>query len=355
MARQMTPQSNYVAPVFTGATPGNTKKILGGIGCGAGLLIVLALAICGALGYGAYFLTGKVTTSPTNTANSTYKNGNTTSTSSTTSNSDTTTPAPTTGAKTIPLNLAVKYATIMYTIVDIKQGSSFEGDSSTAPMIRVDLKETNPTSHNVIVGYSDIVRLILPDQSAVVPNDYKQLSPPANGASQDNWLDFPVPATTAIDKLSLRFGTPQEAQMDVPLTPGANLAKFQDVTVKPNTNTTYAGLKWTLTSATFGWSAASKQAETGKRYVTINVSIDNPTVDSKNGYWGDYLRLKAGNLTSSPETDSTVPLSFAAYSTGATGSASFLVPQDSTSFTMILLADKFETGAPQASIDFHIP
>ncbi len=346
----MTPAPGYVVPAFTGARRDNTNKILGRIGCGAGLLIVLALALCGGLSYGVYSFISKTASSTTQS----YKTSNTTNTGYTTSNNATPAPIP---LKTVPLNLTVKYATIMYTIMDIKQASSFEDDhgNGTSSMIRVDLKEVNSTSHDVVVGYSEIVRLLLPDQSSIAPTDYKKLSPPANGASQDNWLDFPVPSGTTIDKLALRFGTPQEAQMDVPLTTGANLAKFQDVTVKPNTSTTCAGLKWTLTSATLSWSADSKQAETGKRYVTINVSIDNPTATAQNAYWGDYLRLKGGNLTSSPATDATIPLSFAAYSTGVTGSASFLVAQDSTSFSMVLLGDKIATGSPETTIDFHIP
>ena len=328
---------NYVQPAFTGAKPSDAKKIIGGLGCGALLLIVLGLGLCSALAYGAYSLVNKAssatatTTAETNPSNSS-QTGNSTSNSYTTptaktgntTSSSNTTPAAAASANSIPLNLAVKYATIDYTIVDVKQASSFPGDSSSSAtnLVRVDLKETNSTKNGVNIGYSDVVRLVLPDQSVIPPTSYKNLSPPENGASQDNWLDFSTSATTALDKLTLRFGTPQEAQMDIPLTTGANLAKYQDITVKPNTTTTYADMKWTLTSATSSWSAAGKQAENGKRYVTISVSVDNPTTSDKSGYWGDYLRLKAGNLTSSADTNATIPLSFAAYSTNSTGSAS---------------------------------
>jgi len=372
------PQMNYAAPVFTGATtPRDTKKILGGIGCGALLLILIPVLLCGGLGLALFVLPNNKTATDTATVStnegSTGSNSKATPASqaaSTDSNNKATpasqagntggnsyaTPASST-ANSIPLNLAVKYSTIDYTIVDVKQASSFPGDNSSSAtnIVRVDLKETNSTNRGVNIGYSDVVRLVLPDQSGLPPTSYKNISPPANGASQDNWLDFSVPTTVALNKLILRFGTPQEAQIDVPLTTGANLTKYQDVTVKPGTVTTYTGLKWTLTSATSSWSGAGKQAENGKRYVTINVSIDNSTTTDKNGYWGDYLRLKAGDLTSSADTDSTIPLSFAAYSTGSTGSASFLVPQGTTTFTIILLADKFGSGVPQSTIEFHIP
>lgn len=338
------PPGYPVSPYARAPQKDNTGKILGRIGCGAGLLILLALAICGGLSYGLYTVVSKSASNATRSYST-----------SSISNSDVTpTSAP---IKTIPLNLTLKYSTITYTIVDMKQSARFDDDrdNSQPGVVRVDLKEVNSTNNHVIMGYPDVMRLVLPDGSSVPPQNYKNLSPPTNGASQDNWLDFPLPLSTALDGLVLRFGTAQEAQMDVPLTAGANLAKFQDVTVKPNIATNYAGLKWTLTSATLSWSAYDKQAENSKRYVTINVSIDNPTTGSKSAYWGNYLRLKAGSLTSAPETNSTIPTSFVAGSTGSTGYASFLVPQDSTSFTVILLADQIETGSPQATMDFHIP
>ena len=348
-----------VAPYARAPQKDNTGKILGRIGCGAVLLIVLALALCGGLSYGLYTMVSKsvsaIATPDTTNSYGANKTSNTSNSSSTTGNNDgTPTVAP---AKTVPLNLNVKYSAITYTIVDMKQAASFadDHDNSKPGIVRVDLKEVNSTSQRVIFGYTDAIHLILPDGSSIPMQNYKNLSPPANGASQDNWLDFPVPLSTSIDRLVLRFGTSQEAQMDVPLTAGANLAQYQDVTVKSNAVTNYSGLKWTLTSATLGWSGYDKQAENGKRYVTVNVSIDNPSTSSKSAYWGEYLRLKAGSVVSAPDTNSTIPTQFAASSTGATGSALFLVPQGSTTFTMILLADKMDIGAPQATIDFHIP
>ncbi|MBA2677431.1 MAG: hypothetical protein H0U76_03420, partial [Ktedonobacteraceae bacterium] len=349
-----------VAPYASAPQRDNTGKILGRIGCGALLLIVLALALCGGLSYGLYTMVSKsVSDSARSTPTSSSDASNTSGSNANSSGTNSTygaTPAAA-SAKTVPLNLNVKYSAVTYTLVDVKQAANFDGDreNSSPGVVRVDFKEVNSTSHSIIFGYTDAVHLILPDGNSVPAQSYKNLSPPANGASQDNWLDFPAPLSTPIDKLVLRFGTAQQAQMDVPLVTGADLAKYQDVTVKPNTATNYGGLKWTLTSATLGWSGYDKQAENGKRYVTINVSIDNPTTAYKSAYWGDYLRLKTGNGITAPDVDSTIPTGFDASSTGATGNAIFLVPQGSKTFTMVLLADKIESGAPQATIDFHIP
>jgi hypothetical protein len=349
-----------IAPYAQAPQKDNTGKILGRIGCGALLLIVLAVALCGGLSYGAYTLVSRSLASSATTTSSydANKTGTTSSTYNAGNTGNTTggTPAAA-AAKTVPLNLNIKYSAINYTIVDVKQAASFADDRETSKsdVVRVDLKEVNSASRNIIFSYGDAIHLILPDGSSVPIQSYKNPSPPPNGASQDNWLDFPAPLSTPANRLVLRLGTSQEAQMDIPLVAGSNLTKYQDVTVKPNTVTNYGGLKWTLTAATLSWSGYDKQAENGKRYVLINLSIDNPGTAAKSAYWGDYLRLKAGSTVSAPDVDSTIPTGFAASSTGATGTALFLVPQESKTFTVIFLADKLETGAPQATIDFHIP
>jgi len=73
------------------------------------------------------------------------------------------------------------------------------------------------------------------------------------------------------------------------------------------------------------------------QFVTISLKVDNPTSQNFSGYWGDYLRLKSDTITS-PPNDSTLPLGFAAGSSGATGNVIFAMPAGSTSFTLIFLS-----------------
>ena len=47
------------------------------------------------------------------------------------------------------------------------------------------------------------------------------------------------------------------------------------------------------------------------QYVTVSLKVDNPSSQDFNGYWGDYLRLKSGTITS-PPNDATLPLGFVA-------------------------------------------
>jgi len=101
------------------------------------------------------------------------------------------------------------------------------------------------------------------------------------------------------------------------------------------------------------WSADGGQAGKGMRYVTVTLKIDNPSSSAFNAYWGDYLRLKAGDTTSAPTPYATIPLGFPAGSSGATGSASFPVPQGYTSYTLLFLAFP-PIGVSQASVNFQI-
>ncbi len=65
------------------------------------------------------------------------------------------------------------------------------------------------------------------------------------------------------------------------------------------------------------------------------------------------MRLKAGSTTNAPTPTSTFPPSVGAKATGTTGTAVFLVPQDITSYTFILVADP-TSQVNQASANFQI-
>jgi hypothetical protein len=81
----------------------------------------------------------------------------------------------------------------------------------------------------------------------------------------------------------------------------------------------------------------------------VTVKIDNPSSRDFATSCGDYLRLQAGETTSTPTPHATIP----AGSSGQTGSASFLVPQGSTSYTLLFLRNA-TTGVSQAAVDLQI-
>lgn len=153
--------------------------------------------------------------------------------------------------------------------------------------------------------------------------------------------------------MTLVLGTSQEAQITIPLTGKANLSAFQAKTVNLNKPISYEGLNWTLQSATETLSIAGKQASAGMRYVILSFKVDNPT--SSNiaiGLTNEYMRLKGGGATNSP-VDTTLPLYVNANTSGATGTVSFLMPENNTAYTLIFLAVQGYSNV-QVNTDFTI-
>ena len=240
---------------------------------------------------------------------------------------------------TVNINQTVTYASVDLTLVTAQQSRAFLDDSSTAPngMLRINLKESNNSKGNPNYLYSDITRLLLPNQNSVALTNAQQAISPTNGVTRTNWLDFAVPDGTHIEQLTLLLGTNQSAQIRIPLTGKANLSAFQAKTINPNKPISYAGLNWTLKSATLTLSADDKQADTGMRYVVLAFTVDNPTSGSVViGFTNEYMRLKAGS-TVSPALNTTLPLSIDAQTNGVSGTVTFLMPENATSFTLVLL------------------
>jgi hypothetical protein len=256
---------------------------------------------------------------------------------------------------TVQINETVPYAGVNITIVNAQQSQTFldDSDSSTNGMVRLNIKESNNNTSGGSYAYSDVARLILPDKSSVAPANEQQYAGPDPGTTRTNWLDFPVPTTNQVSQLTLQLGGSTEAQVVVPLTGKANLTQYQPKTAQLNVSTQYAGMTWTVTSATVSLSFKGQQAKKGMVYVAVNLKVDNPTSHDFNAYWGDYLRLKSADATSAPTTDTTLPLNFAAGSAGGTGTVIFVLPAGSTSYTLILLNTP-STPYNQATGNFQI-
>jgi len=251
---------------------------------------------------------------------------------------------------TASINQTVNYAGVDITIVNVQQSSAFLDDNATATngMIRVNIKEANNSGQNASYFYSDMAHLILPDKSSVAITNVKQQGAPANSIVRTNWLDFAGPTSAKINQLTLLLGTSQEAQISIPLTGNANLSAYQAQTVHPNTPISYAGLNWTLKTATGSLSIGGKQAGTGMRYVVLTFNVDNPTSNNVViGFANEYMRLKSGSTTNA-STATTLPLYANANTTGVSGTVTFLMPSNGNSFTLEMLAI-------QSGIDPHNP
>ncbi len=334
-------------PPYAVAQQNSSKGVFRQVGCVTGIILLVILAFCGTVSYFIYNgIQSAASKAAKNIATSTSNNS-----SSAGSNVTPTLPPIT----TFPINETVTYASITMTVLDAKQGLAFVDDSNSSPagVVRLDFKEVAGTGTPGNFAYGDVFRLLLPDGTSVVPLSEQNPSSPSASTSRSNWVDFPVSTSTKVGDLVLRIGQTTETQMDVPLTGKADLSKYQDKTSTPNKQTQYDGLTWTLTKATISLSSGGKQADSGMLYVTVTLRVDNPTTNGFNAYWGDYARLKAGNTTSVPTINSTLPLSFAAGSSGGSGDVIFQLPQGNTTYTLILLGNA-SSQISQATIDFQV-
>lgn len=256
---------------------------------------------------------------------------------------------------TVNINQSVTYSGVNIMIESVQQSTAFLDDSSTATngMIRVKFKETNNSGQSGGYIYYDISHLILPDKSSAAVVNELHGAAPDTGTARENWLDFAVPTSNKIDQMTLVLGSTQDAQMSIPLTGKANLGALQDKRVTLNKPINYQGLNYTLLSATESFSIPGKQATSGMRYVSLSFKVDNSTSrDADIGSTQDYMRLKAGSITSSSESE-TLPLFANANTTGATGTVTFLAPANNSAYTLIFLAVQGFSNV-QVATDFTI-
>ncbi len=259
---------------------------------------------------------------------------------------------------TVNINQSVTYSGVNIMIESAQQSTAFLDDSNTATngMIRVKFKETNNSGQSGGYIYYDISHLILPDKSSVAVVNELQGAGPATGITRENWLDFAVPTSDKIDQMTLVLGSTQDAQMSIPLTGKANLGALQNKEVTLNKPISYDSLNWTLVSATESFSVPGHQATSGMRYVVLSFKVDNSTSSNKViGFTNEYMRLKAGSNVSSPADgiSTTLPLYANANTTGATGTVTFLVPENNSAYTLIFLASQNYSNV-QISTDFTI-
>jgi hypothetical protein len=253
------------------------------------------------------------------------------------------------------INATVTYAGVTMSILKVEQSQRFLDDpnSATDGMVRVHLQAQNKTTIPMNLLYNTIATLALPGGKVLTPTYVKGNIGVAPGATQASIVDFAVPADTKVNQLVLRLGATDEAQVNVPLIQGANLAQYAPKTTNLTGTFQYLGLNWSLVTATTQLSIDGKQASKGMHYVTVMLSVSSTLAQMAiSGSPYDYIRLKAGNTTVAP-VDTTLPVSFAAGATGKTGTVTFLVPQNATKLTLIMLAQP-QSGFDQVTEDFQL-
>src|SRR5436309_2188237 len=293
-------QSYQPLPAYTQPQKDASRSVLSQIGCGVGLIILAVLAVCGGTGYLGYrWLVSTAnsvhttTTSNTGTGNNTGSNG-------------------TVPLTTKNINAALTYASVDITILNAQEASSFSDDSNTSSpvLLRLNMKEHNPTAGTIFLSYGENFHLILPDGTSVTPASEHDIGAVDQAVTQTSWVDFPLSSSVDISKLTLRLGSVTEVQEDVPLTGNADLSKYQAKTTSPNITFQYAGMNWTLTGVTSSFSADGKQADSNMRFIVITLNLNNPTSNTFYPEMSTNTRLKSGDIINSPKSD-TFPISVA--------------------------------------------
>lgn len=334
--------------------PDYARKPKNGHGCLATSIVLLAVL---AVGIGGFILFNKLHSSPNtgNTTPPTATSGGANNGSTPSSNNGTTPAAPVSSSE--QLGLKITYASVNITIVSAQLASSFPDDTSTpgaAGMVRVNLQENNTSSSNPDYVFSDAMLLVLPGGNTVKVVNYKDGISPDTGVNRSNWLDFPIDVHVALNQLVLRVGQTTENQMDIPLQAGANLSKYQDKSSSPNAQFQYSGVNWTLKTATLSYSYSDRQATTGNIYVVLTLgAVNNSSNDFINSP-SNYMRLQVSGTSAQASGNSTFPLSISPGTT-TSGAVAFLMPQGTTSFTLVMLAQPNNNPpVPQVSQTFQI-
>lgn len=254
---------------------------------------------------------------------------------------------------TTQLNTTLTYAGADLTILTAQQAQSFADDPNSAAdgMVRLNIQEQDKTSSQMNLAYNDIARLKLPGKNAEVPTYVKAKGSIAPGSTQFSSIDFAVPTDVKVNQLTLVLGSATEAQLEIPLTGHANLSRYASRTVSLHGQMTYLGLNYTLVSVASQWSMAGQQTSKGMVYIVVTLKVDNTlSQQAIPGSAYDYIRLKAGNSSATP-VDTTLPTAFDTGEMGKTGTVTFLMPQGSSAFTLILLS---QGGSDQATSDFQL-
>ncbi|HLZ80049.1 MAG TPA: hypothetical protein VKP04_00320, partial [Ktedonobacteraceae bacterium] len=261
---------------------------------------------------------------------------------------------------TTPINATFNYASVNITIINAQQATSFADDNGTLAqgMVRLNLHAVLTDVNKDFTSapafsYPECFTLLLPGGNKVAMRGYKDLTGPAQKEDRTTWIDFPASTNLKVNQMILQAGKDTEEQIQVPLTGHADLSQYQPKQSSPNLRVKFGSLFWTLKTTTWKLSDSGTQVAKGMRFLLLSFSLDNPGTEGLNAFPPDYIRLQYGGTTIALEQAGIGDA--AAGTTNIPGLVSFLVPQDTTTATFILLPEHTPGATSQATIPFQIP
>ena len=331
-------QGNQPPPAYARPQKNSSRGMLR-----VALILLVLILLLGAGGYFAFhFITSR--------------GGNTARTGATSGTTPTQAPLTTT-----PINTTVTYASVTLTIINAQQATSFADDNGTPAqgVVRLNLHAVQSDVNNVYFAsappfaYLESFALLLPGGNKVALGSSKDISGPVRKGDQTTWIDFPASTGLKVNQMILQIGKDTEEQLHVPLTGHADLSQYQPKQSTPNLRVQFGSMFWTLKTVTLKLSDSGTQVDKGMRFLVLTFSLDNPGTEGLNAFPPDYIRLQYGGTTIALEQ--AVIGDAAAGTTNTQGLVSFLVPQDTTTATFILLPGHTPGATSQATIPFQIP
>lgn len=262
---------------------------------------------------------------------------------------------------TTPINTTVTYASVTLTIINAQQAMSFADDTGTPAqgVVRLNLHAVQSDVDNVYFAsappfaYLESFALLLPGGNKVALGSSKDISGPARKGDQTTWIDFPASTGLKVNQMILQIGKETEEHIQVPLTGQTDLSQYQPKQSTPNLRVAFGSMFWTLKTVTWKLSDSGTQVEKGKRFLVLAFSLDNPGAEGYNAFPPDFMRLEYGGTTI--QLEQAVIGDAAAGTTNIPGLVSFVVPQETTMATFILLPGHTPGATNQATLPFQVP
>lgn len=257
------------------------------------------------------------------------------------------------------LNLSVVYSSVQFNFTSLQQANKFSDDSYTGlsyngnkNYVRLNFQEQQTAQKSSYFSYTSTFLLILPDKTTAKALKANEYSGPQAGEVRTNWVDFELNNQVDLNKLSLRLGGSDEAQMTFDLKTGADVSQYKPKQNNLNKPFQYTGMSWTLKDATQSYYYNGKQAKSGKVFIIVDLTGSSPANNGTVYLYSDFVRLQSGATVSAPTYDSNLD-DFDVVEPGTSniqGTAVFETPPSST-YTLQFASGK---NISPTSVDFSI-
>jgi hypothetical protein len=246
---------------------------------------------------------------------------------------------------TFNVQRTASYADLNFTVLDTQYATTFQDDliQSGPAVVRVNMRVTNKTTHQVSIIYYDVARLLAPKTNPIAPTNVHLSTGPRPGASETGWIDFPVAKGTRLAALKLQLGSISldETLVTIPFSGSFN-PKIYANKLSPQSLTfsyEFQGniLDYHLRSVDIRYSYQGTQCKAGDQYYVLNFTVDNNNgVDVSPGFGYDYVRLVV-NGYNRPPIDNTLTNTFKAGSQHVGGRVVFVAPKGLTTLDVAFL------------------